>query len=622
MEKFNKDLRLNDEFPQISTEEWEAVISNDLKGADYEKKLIWKTADGLKIRPYYRAEDLKDLPFSKVLPCQSPFIRGNKIDNNWLIRQEIIEDDPVIANSKALQAINKGAESLTLNVAACKTANDLATMLKDIALDEVEIHYCGTSSYMHLSSILPQAAAVLGYDSKKLKGSFNFDNLGYFIANGSFYASLESNFVELLQIMNTTANTLPLIKIININAQRIHNAGGLLTHELSYALSMGATYLSQLTSRGLNIDDVASRIEFSFAIGSNYFIEIAKIRAARVLWASIVEAYKPQKEISKYMRIHSITSTWNKTIYDPHVNMLRATTEAMSAAIGGCDVMTVLPFDSIYKGSDDFSERIARNLQIILKHEAYFNKIADVSAGSYYIENLTDIIAEAAWKMFLDVEQKGGFEAFARNGELMESLEKSAAMKQNDLANRRQILLGTNQFPKEGEAMLDKIQPKTNAAKLSAQKEMRLSQHFEAMRLSIEDYVKKGNPTPEVFLLPFGNLAMRKARAGFATNFFACAGYNVVDNNGYNTTEEAINAVLQKKAPIVVLCSSDEEYGTLGIEMANGIRKQIPDTIIIVAGNPTELIEQLKEAGVNEFIHMRTNILEALNKFNVSLGIY
>ncbi len=622
MKKENEKLSLLNDFPAVSTEAWESVIMRDLKGADYAKKLLWRTPEGIEVKPYYRAEHTDKLSVIQHLPGTSPYVRGLKTNNNdWLIRQDIVEDAPDEANKKALDALKRGAECLSFNVTSCQNFQDMCVMLKDIPLDKINIHYTGASSYIQLSKILGEAAEELGFNISDLKGSFNFDSLGYYLANGSFYASLESNFVEIMQLFNKTKDTTPKIRLVNINGHRIHNAGGLITHEIALALSMGATYLTQLVSRGINIDEAAQRIEFTMAIGSNYFMEIAKIRAARLLWASIVNAYKPQQEISKYMRIHSVSSFWNKTVFDPYVNMLRATTEAMSAAIGGCDSMTVLPFDITYKNPDNFSERIARNLQIILKEEAYFNKVVDVSAGSYYIENLTESLADAAWKMFLEIDEKGGFVGMTETGALSDMLSSAAAFKQEQIAKRRRVLVGTNQYPNSDEFMLDKIQPKTVAGQLTAKKEIRLGQEFEALRLLTEDYVHNGNNRPKVFLLPIGNLAMRKARATFASNFFGCAGYEIIDNIGFKNIEQALEAVQKKRPDIVVICSSDEEYATIGVSLSEKIKADNPKIHVVVAGNPVEAKEPLQVAGVSEFIHIRSNVLDTLQMFNKALGI-
>ena len=617
----NVSEKLFPEFPPVSTEQWEAIIQEDLKGADYEKKLIWKTTDGIKVKPYYRNDDIEEMSLPQALPGLPPYVRGIKIhNNNWLVRQDIEESDPAAANRKALEAIARGAEYVALNVSGCNSVSGLTSLLKGLPLDSVHIHYYGASSYLQLAEILVLASQNLGFDSKLLKGSFNFDCIGYFLSHNKFYASADSNFVELALLLDKAKRDFPGLKIINVNADAIGNSGGSLTQEIAFALAIGAEYLTQLTSRGPSVDDVASRIQFTFAIGSNYFPEISKIRTARLLWSAIVKQFKPVYDDSCYMTIHSINTTFNKTLYDSYVNMLRCTTEAMSAAIGGCDSMTVLPFDIVYKAENNFSERVARNLQIILKEEAFFNKVADVSAGSYYIENLTSIMADAAWKLFLEIEQKGGFMASALAGDITDAIDAQVAKKQEDIATRKQIILGTNQYPNSQETMLDKIEPAAHTRRINRKKSTRLAQAFEALRLSTEDFIAKGNPTPKVFLLTIGHIAMRKARAGFALNFFACAGYQVIDNNGFKTAQEGIAAALASAAQIVVICSSDDEYATAGLEITQGLKAADASLIVVIAGNPPTA-DTLKQAGADGFIHVKTNLLEALNTYSSKLGI-
>jgi len=609
------------EFPPVTTEAWEALIQQDLKGADYEKKLIWKTIDGLKLKPYYRSEDTDNLYITQCLPQNKPYIRGNRSnDNNWLIREDIKEENPSEANKKARYAISKGAESLALNVSACKNLKDMMLLLEGINLQEVPIHFYGASSYIQLFDLLLAAVTELGFDSQKLHGSLNFDSVGYYLAHGRFYASIDSNFVELSLLFDKAKRDFPLFKLINVNADLTHDSGGSLIQEVAYALAIGVEYLNNLTAKGQDADTVAQRMQFTFAISSNYFLEIAKIRAARLLWSNIVEQYSPKNNGAKYMHIHSVNSKWNKTLFDPYVNMLRCTTEAMSAAIGGCDSMTVLPFDFCYKKSGVFSERIARNLQIILKEEAYLNRTIDIAGGSYYLENLTETVAEAAWKNFLDIESKGGFIAKAQNGEISIEIETIAQRNQEELATRKQILLGTNQYPNSNEKMLPEIEPQTQASLLKGKKNIRLAQAYEALRLATEDYVSKGFSTPKVFLLTIGNLAMRKARAGFSVNFFGCAGFEVIDNNGFETPAKGVEAALKSGAEIIAICSSDEEYTTLGIEIVQSIKKHNSTKIVIIAGNPSEA-EMLKNAGVDAFIHVRTNILNTLKELSSKIGI-
>ncbi len=346
--------------------------------------------------------------------------------------------------------------------------------------------------------------------------------------------------------------------------------------------------MTQLTERGLSINEIAPRLKFNFAVGSNYFLEIAKIRAARLLWAQIVHAYGPCCDSKTKMYIHSTTSNWNKTIYDAHVNMLRTTTESMSSIIGGSDSLTVNPFNSVYEQSTDFSERIARNQQLLLKEESYLDKVVDPAAGSYYIENLTSSIAEETWKLFLKIQEKGGFLEAFKSGFIQNRIKETAQKRDMDIATRKEVILGTNQYPNPTEFKESEIESRvfkafdcTNGkAEVETLKMYRGAQAFEELRYKTDQFAKS-NKRPSVFMITMGNMAMRRARSQFAGNFFSCAGYEIMDNNGFKTVEEAAKACINAKAEIAVICSSDEEYADFAPKLIDLLNEK---TIIGVGG--------------------------------------
>ena len=637
-------------FPPISTSEWEARIMADLKGADYQKKLVWRTSDGFDVKPYYRNEDTQGIPSVNTLPGEYPFVRGNNTaSNDWEIRQDIETDDESEANLLAIDAIKRGATGVGLVAAELETESDIAELLKNINPAEVAIHFGAAPSYPALIRIVGENAKTQKLPLAKLKGSFDFDPISYLLLNGDFWKSEKSDMGQVASMVKLGKELLPAMKVINVNGHYFNSAGATLVQELGFSLASGNEYLSLATAAGVSIDDIAQRIMFSFGVGSNYFMEIARLRAARLLWAKIVEQYKPASETSMQMHIHCNTSAWNKTLFDPYVNLLRSTTEAMSAIIGGIQSLSILPFDTFYKDPDEFSNRLARNQQIILKEEVYLDKVVDPSAGSYYIENLTQLIAEAAWKVFLEVEEKGGMIEAVKSGFVQDLVEKSAGQRLDDIANRRIIQLGTNQHPNPAEQMLEQIhfseEDEMLEEELYADEEDEMemdeeeededapttykklvlfggSDAFDQLRLGTEQYVADGNKKPAVFLFNIGNLAMRKARAMFATNFFGCAGYEILDNSGFETVDEGVKAALASKAEIVVICSSDDEYATLGIEIAQKLKAANKELNLVIAGYPKEILDSLKQAGVDEFIHVRSNLLDTLESFQEKLGIF
>lgn len=601
-------------FPPISTETWESTIQKDLKGADYEKRLVWRTDDGFHVRPYYRAENLNDIDYLNTLPAEFPYTRGTRADSNaWDIVQEIAESDPAKANAIAVDAISRGATTVAVNASKLDSVDAFALLFQNIDLEKVGVQFDHARNYVELMKSFLNFLEAKGYDKKNISGSINFDPLVYRLKNNCFYASEKEDMMQAVELL-ALAEGMPEFKLINVNGVVLHNAGSTIVQELGYTLALANEYLSFCTDQGLEIEKVASRIQLTLSVGSNYFMEIAKLRAVRLLWSTMVAQYQPACQCAYKIHVNTVASTWNKTIYDPYVNMLRSTTEGMSAVIGGCDALSLQPFDVAYKESDDFSRRIARNVQVILKEEAFMDRVIDPAAGSYYIENLTNSLAEMAWKLFQETETKGGALQITKDGELQSEIEKSCQKRDMDIATRRYILLGTNQYPNIKEDMSEKIE-RLVEDESAGLKTYRGAMAFEELRLATEKYAEqKGRP--KVFLFKVGNLAMRQARAGFITNFFGCAGYEIVEPAGFDSVEAGVQAVAEVQPAVIVVCSSDEEYATLGVEVAAACKKHFPAAPFLVAGNPTESLEALKTAGVDDFIHVKTNILECLKSYN------
>ena len=605
--------KLFNEFAPIPTEKWEEIINKDLKGADYEKKLVWRTNEGFKVRPYYRAENLDDLNYLDVMPAEFPYTRGTKADSNdWEIVQNVTEIEPAKANEVALASIKGGATMISFTMQGVKTAQDLATLLAGLDLTKVGVQFTRPQGRaIQLTKDFIAYLEANHIDKAAVKGGIAYDGISCCLRHGKFPTSEKAAMDTAIELVNLTAD-MPNFKVVNVRGIQMHNGGATIVQELGYTLGIANEYLAYATSNGLTVEQMAKKMEVTLSIASNYFMEIAKLRAFRLLWATMVSQYQPKCDCACKVRINSVASSWNKTLYDPYVNMLRTTTEGMAASLGGADTIALQPFDVAFKHDDDFSRRISRNVQIILKEESYFNKVVDPAAGSYYIENLTDSLAEHAWKQFQEVEAQGGIIKLILSGEVKKAIEESCNKRNMDIATRKYILLGTNQYPNINETMLDKVEEQPEE-KVEGLQPYRGAMAFEQLRLATERHAKQSG-RPKVFLLKIGNLAMRQARAGFTSNFFGCAGYEIIENAGFTTVEEGIEAAKAVKADIVVVCSSDEEYATFGVEAAKAAKAA--GFIFIVAGNPTESIDALKEAGADDFIHVRTNVLECLKKYN------
>jgi methylmalonyl-CoA mutase len=453
------------DFPPVPTAEWEAAIRADLKGADYDKKLVWRTEEGLPVRPYYRREDVA-FAADEPAPGESPFVRGT-----------------------------------------------------------------GKASMSAQAIVLPERA---------------------------------------------------------IRADKWHEDGAHAVQELAWAMAAGIERIERRPA-GQSASEVARAVEFVFAAGPEYFVEIAKLRAARLLWARVAEAFQPGSEDAGRMQLYVRTSRRNKSTYDPYSNLLRATTEALSAVIGGCDSLQVEAFG--------FDPHLADNVQHILREEAHMGEVADPAGGSYYIEALTDSLARAAWKTLQEIEGAGGYSAAVKSGALEKALAETRAAREKAVALRRRTLVGVNNYPD--------LHEKTPAAEADSDTQ-RLAIPFEHIRARTARHAAASGRYPKLLLLERGDVKMRGARANFMLNFFGCAGFDIEQSSEYAASD----------ADLIALCSSDPEYLALAREVCPAVK--VP---VIVAGNPKDQMEELKQAGVAGFVHIASDAVATLTEWQDRLGM-
>lgn len=617
MAKNNRE-KLFAEFPPVSTEAWEAAIAVDLKGADYERKLVWRTNEGFNVRPYYRAENLEGLETLNAAAGEFPYLRGVSGDNNWLTHQTIEVAAPAEANATALQMLNAGVDSLGFEI---KDENfseaDLDVLLKDIYMPAVDLTFSG-KKMPHVAALVLAKAEKDGVSKDDTRVNFCIDPIVKHLSMKGDWCEKCGGTKCFDKIADLVAKTKEYkhVRVVTVSGNVFSDSGSTIVEELGFSLAVAHEYLVRMMEHGLTIDEAARKLRFSFAVTSNYFMEMAKLRAARLLWANIVKAYGPEKPCSCKMFVHARTSAWNQTVYDPYVNMLRGTTEAMSAAIAGVHSLEVLPFDHSYEAPSEFSYRIARNESLLLKHESHFDQVIDPAGGSYYIENLTKSIADEAWKLFLEVEEKGGYVEAFKAGFIVERVKASAAAKDKAVATRRQTILGSNQYPNFTE-----VADKALCAEVVERKPdegnvlvpYRGAMAFEQMRL----HVDRSGKEPKAFMLTCGSLAMARARAQFSCNFFACAGIRVIDNTFFKSLEDGVKAALESKAEIVVVCSSDDDYA----EVAPKIKEMLGDKVILVVAGAPACMEELQSKGINNFISVKSNVLETLKGYLKQMGI-
>ena len=615
----NNNEKLFQEFVAPTKQEWLDKIEVDLKGADFQKRLVWRTNEGFNVQPFYRREDVEKLQTPLSLPGEYPFVRGNKKhDNEWYVRQNIVATSAKEANQKALDVLNKGVTSLGFRIPGNEVSKDyVATLLDGIFCDCVELNFSTCKRHsVELAEILVDYFQEKGYDKEKIVASIDWDPIEKIVVKGKDTEAL----LQYAKTLVETVKDYPHFRVISVNTVALNNAGAYIVQELGYALAWGAEYLQQLVEAGVEPTLAARKIKFNMGISENYFMEIAKFRAARLLWADIVKQFEPVCDCACKMIVNAETSRYNMTLFDAYVNMLRSQTETMSAALAGVHSIVVTPFDAAYETPNEFSERIARNQQLLLKEECHFATVVDPSAGSYYIEELTTSLANEAWKIFLAVEEQGGFLAAVKAGTVQDDINATNDKRHLHAAQRREFILGTNQFPNFIEKS-DGKEPLVKQCCCKSQEETvyktisqaRLSADFEALRLRTE----KAEKQPVAFMLTIGNLVWRQARAQFSTNFLACAGYKVIDNLGFKTVEEGVDEALKAGADIVVICSSDDEYAEYAVPAYKYLDNR---ALFVVAGAPA-CADELKAAGIENFIHVKVNQLETLKMFNEKLGI-
>ncbi len=611
-----KDSKLFTDFPDISTNAWEEKIKADLNGADYQKKLFWNSDEGIRVKPFYRADDLTSLEYLENLGT----LRADQPEpNGWNICQDIwIQGDPNEANRRIRIALDGGAQAIRIHLEdqLPLIKESLDHLMKDISFDRAQWIFEGPLSADSLLETLAALAKERKTDLSQLNVSLGADPLGKMTETGIPIASMEN----VGRLAERTMTLSPAMRLLELHGGLIHNSGGNLVEELAFSLSMAVDYMDVMTQSGID-PSVAHRLfRWNLAAGPNYFMEISKLRAARLLWAKLVEGYGVPPAEGK-IQIHSTSSQWNLTLYDPYTNMLRGTTEAMSSILGGADLVSVLPFDYLFGKTSEFSERISRNVQIILREESYFGRVSDPAAGSYYVESLTNSMGESAWDLFRQVEQMGGYRKAFESGWIQQRVKASREKKLEKTTGGRQKIVGTNAYPDYHERMLDHLKESdresppamedqsSSAIHLPSLKPFRPASLFEKIRLETE----KSGKRPRVMLFKYGNPGWASARATFSGNFFACAGYEIVDQPPVTSFDQGIQLARKTAPDVIVLCSADETYA----ELAPGVQKAAGEkSLVVVAGNPVDDMDTLRSAGIEHFIHMRTNLLESLQQFN------
>ncbi len=459
------DTGLFSEFPEVSTKQWKQKIQVDLKGADYNDTLVWESLEGINVKPFYNQDDLKSIPtFS--LPK----------NHDWSVAQVIYVGDEKKSNTKALTILEKGVESLIFTIP--NETTDFEVLLSGLDMEKIELYF-----YFEFLSVEPIKQLVGLLSDKKAKAHLNIDIIGHLTKEGNWYHNLEKDHKLLTDLVSLGTSD---ISIVGVDASRYQNAGANMVQQLAYSLAHANEYLNHVVTS--SAVEKSFTVTFKIAVGSNYFFEIAKIRALRWLWKSLASAYGIENECN----ILAIPSKRNKTLYDYNVNMLRTTSECMSAVLGGADTASNLAYDAIYHKDNEFGERIARNQLLLLKEEGYFSGASQIAEGAYYIESLTNQLAEKALSLFKQIEKTGGFLDALKKGTIQQKIKESAEKEQHLFDEGKIVSLGTNKYQNLQDRMKENLElypfVKTKARKTIIEHiiEKRLAEASEQKRLNDE----------------------------------------------------------------------------------------------------------------------------------------
>lgn len=672
------------EFEYPSYDDWKNEAIKALKGAPFDKKMFTETYEGITLEPIYTDEVYNQLEAElSNLPGFTPYLRaadhlGVLNKGTWNIAQRIPYPLPMLFNQAVKNDLQNGQNSILLDFNSTDEIVNDRTNIRNIddfknALDGIDLE---KYPLLLVNNTFPESAYFLlqSYIAEMNLNKVNLNGiiLNDPIANFANYGKSLGNINEKIKIIADAIRNLrdSQLKLFTADASIYHNGGANSVQELAYALATAVYYIRELQNENLDLEMISQRIAFVLPVGKNFFMEIAKLRAARILWAKIIENFGGNEQAQK-MYIHAQTSLRETTKYDPWVNMLRATSETFSAIVGGVQSLTVTNFDAAWGLPNDFSRRTARNTQNVLKHESHLIDTIDPAGGSWYIESLTQQFAEKVWKKFQDIEEASGILNVINNSKIQNEVYESYQEKIKKLSMRNEVILGTNKYPNLQEKKVDNLHicsdselDKFKNSLTSAQKLIddfkneninfsvisdyvakglelslipaqlykneiqttkiplrRSAEFFEKLREASERYIEKNGYRPKVHLICWGALKDYKPRADFASDFFQVGGFETHQVGGFNDFDDMAKSLIEFEEPVFVFCSTDEKYEEFIVRIANLIKKAKPFTKLILAGYPKDKIEEYKEAGIDEFIHIKANIYKLLLELQKDLGI-
>ncbi|MFE0465131.1 methylmalonyl-CoA mutase small subunit [Kitasatospora sp. NPDC058965] len=616
-------LPLAAEFPDASREQWQLLVEGVLRksgalvdGVSAEDSLATAIEQGLRARPLYTAEDGAVDP---GYPGFAPFTRGGRAQgavlNGWDVRQRHAHPDPRSANEAVLADLENGVSSLWLELGAQGLpVAALPTVLEGVFLDLAPVVLDAGAETGAAAEQLLQQYAERGVPAEAARGNLGADPLGLLARTGQD-GDTDRQLAEAAALAERCGRAYPGIRALVVDALPYHEAGASAAQELGCSLATGVAYLRALTAAGLSVDAACAQLEFRLAATADQFLTIAKFRAARRLWARVAEVCGAAAE-GAAQRQHAVTSAVMMTGRDPWVNMLRTTVAGLAAGVGGADAVTVLPFDAALGLPDAFARRIARNTQSILLEESHLARVIDPAGGSWYVEQLTDELARAAWDWFQEIERAGGQRAALAGGLVPERIAATWAERSADLAHRREPITGVSEFPNLAEAAV--VRAPAPAPLGGGLPRVRRDDAFEALRTRSDAQLAATGARPQVFLAALGPAAVHTGRSSFAANLFQAGGIDTVLAASAEVAELAERFAASGTA-VVCLCSSDKLYTEHAAELAAAL-KRAGAARVLLAGRPGDQREAYQAAGVDEFVFVGSDAVAVLTSVLDEIG--
>ena len=689
--------KLFSEFEGSTYEEWKAAAEALLKGAPFEKKMITRTVEGIDLQPIYRREDVSGLEHTRIPPGLPGSAYGGRLtgykESSWSFAQELPQGLPETFNRALLEGLQGGQNAVFL------TLDQASSTFRDPAESEAgEVAACGLSLScledfkVALGEVLPEAVRFYmqpgyaglpvalffaewleeaGADPERVKGAIEADPLASWNTYGYYVGSLDQHYDLLHRLIGFCRERLPGMKALGSSGFPVHQAGGCAVTELAVVIAKAVCYLEALAARGEPVEAIARSMVFHFSVGGHFFMETAKLRAARLMWNRVLESYGCEKAAPD-LEIHARTGLFNKTRKDPYVNLLRTTTEALAGVLAGVDVLTVGSFDECLREPDGFSRRISRNTHIILGEECEMRRTIDPAGGSWYLESLTDELAREGWSRFQEIMGMGGYVEAFRGGKIRDFCEGARKENLKWVQQRRKSLVGTNVYANLKEKPLPAKWPDYAGLLEERKRQMaarsdtvgepdfsslaavgsairggltlgrmrkgfglgdtpqerveplpsrRLAESYEQLRAASDRYREEHGQGPKLFLANIGPLRLHKARADFTRGFFEAGGFEVDYPRGFESAEAAAEAVVASAAGIAVVCGSDEQYIDHFEAFARAIKGRAPEVLVILAGHPGESEGSYREAGMDDFLWIRSNHYEMNRKYLTALGV-